>query len=309
MKNNTGTGVIIGVIIVIGVIAGFLQYQRSQKPDNAGSLYIGITDATADISDVNEVNMSVNKVELYSATKGWVNVASNSKSYKLLSLNESGKTELYAKADVSAGTYDKVRVTLGDVVVNTKSKGDVKAVLPSSKVVVGGKVVVKKGANTNVKLDVLADQSLHTTLAGEYVFASVIKAESRSNADVALDKDNSVKATGGEIDSSVSVGVDLSGNSREDFKLKTGSSLKIESSDEGKPRFYLGGEMYEEKDTDIDDKSQRDDSSIKTDIKLQSDDSMEKDDDGDIENENEKENEDNNKAINIDLKGGIQVGQ
>jgi protoporphyrinogen oxidase len=40
----------------------------------------------------------------------------------------------------------------------------------------------------------------------------------------------------------------VSGKSRSDFILKTGSSLKVESDDSGKTKFLLGGEVYEESD-------------------------------------------------------------
>jgi len=303
MKKNTW--VIVVVIVVVAIIAGFLQYQRNQKPDNAGSLYIGITDATANIADVNEIDLSVNKIEVYNTTKGWVTVGSDIKSYPLLALNANGKTELYAKADVSAGTYDKIRVTLGDVIIKTKSEGDIKAVVPSSKLVIDTKVVVKEDMNTSVKLDILADQSLHIDMDGKYVFASVVKAESRSSTDVSLDKDNVVEASGGDLDSNITIGVDLTGKAREDFRLKTGSSLKVESSTDDKIRFSLGGEIYEESIDSSDDSTEMK-SSIKDDSYLEVDDSGV---DSDEDKNDDKGGDDRDSSVKVDLNGGIKVGQ
>lgn len=239
------TGVIIGAVIVVAVIMGVLSYQKNQKPDNAGTLYIGITDATNEITDVSEVNLSVNKVEVYSSTKGWVTAGSSSKSYKLFALNASGKTELYAKTDVEAGTYDKVRVTLGDAVVTSKTKGDVKATLPSSYVVIDSAVKVKEGESTHVKLDVIADESLHLTVDGAYVFAPVVKTESKSNTTVTVGSDNVITTSGGTVDSSTSVGVDIDGTSKANFELITDTSLKVDSSAGSAVKFLMSGKTYE----------------------------------------------------------------
>lgn len=304
MKKNTR--IIVVVIIIVAIIAGFLQYQRNKKPDNAGSLYIGITDATANIADVNEIDLSVNKIEVYNAMNGWVTVGSDIKSYQLLALNKSGKTELYAKADVSAGTYDKVRVTLGDVIIKTKSQSDVKAVVPSSKVVINTKVIVKENMKTSVKLDILADQSLHTAMDGKYIFASVVKAESKSSADVSVDDSNTITASGGDLDSNVTIGVDLTGTSKEDFRLRTGSSLKVESSTDGKVRFSLGGEMYEESNDDLNDDSTDEKSSIKSDSYLEVDDSGR---DSDEDKNDDKGGDGKDDSIKLDLSGGVKVGQ
>ena len=292
------TGVIIGAVVVAGIIIGVLEYQKNQKPNNAGNLYIGITDLTANIAFVDDVDFSIKKVEVYSATGGWVEVASEEKSYKLLALNASGNTELYAKAYVEEGTYNKVRMTLGDVIVKTKSNGDVKASVPSSQVTIDTKVVVKEKMNTSVELDILADKSLHSTLNGDYVFATVVKAESISNTNVSVGEDNVVVVSGGEVDSSTTVGVDLRGVSKTDFILKTGSSLQIDSSDTSKVKFILGGELYEEAEVS-------DDSSLNIKNSAKEDSFLEVEDSG-IDSDEDK-NDDSKSKLEVDLKGGIKV--
>jgi hypothetical protein len=306
MKKNQG--IIIGVVVLLAIIAGALAYQKNKKPDNAGTSYIGITDATASIADVNDINMQVKGIEVHSATAGWISVASKDMSYNLLALNSSGKTELYAKAYVSAGTYDKVRVALGDVVVKHKTKGDMKATLPSKYVVISSDFKVKEKMNTSVKIDVLADKSLHTTSDGAYVFAPVVNTESRSDAAVSVGNDNVVVSSGGTVDVNANVGVDLSGKSRSDFILKTGSSLKVESDDSGKTKFLLGGEVYEESDeADKESESEKSSSSTSSGVYLEVDDS--KKGGYEIENENEKDDDKSSSSVDIDLKGGVKLGQ
>jgi hypothetical protein len=287
---KTATGVIIGAVIVVIVILGVLSYQKNQKPDNAGSLYIGVTDATATMDDVTDVSLSVKKVEVYSTAKGWMTVSSNDKLYKLFALNASGKTELYAKTDVSAGTYDKVRVTLGDAVVSTKSKGDVKATLPSSYVVIDTSVKVKEGKNTHLKLDVLADKSLHATVDGGFVFAPVVKSESRSDADVTVDSSNVVSVSGGTVDASANVGVDIDGTSKADFELLTDTSLQVQSSVGGSVKFLMSGKTYEKNDASSESSL---DAKSSTKVKAGAD----------------TKSGYGNGSMNLDLNGGIKVGQ
>jgi hypothetical protein len=247
---KSSTGVIVGVVLAAVIILGVVEYQKNLKNADSGSLYIGVTDATADINGVTDVDMSVKKVEVYSATKGWTTVSTSSQKYSLLALKASGQTQLHAKGKVNAGSYDKVRVTLGDTTVRTKAKGDMKATLPSSHVVIDGTVKVEEGKSTYVKLDFLADKSLHVTSDGQYVFAPVVKAESRSNASVAVSGDNNVTATGGTVDATATAGMDLEGKSRMNFQLITGQSLKIESSSGNEVKFMLGGKVYTAIDSD-----------------------------------------------------------
>lgn len=307
MKKNTG--IIVGAIALVVILVGLFAYNNGKKPANAGVLYIGITDATADISDVSDIDLSVKKVEVKSSTGAWVKVASDEKVYKLLSLNASGKTELYAKAYVSAGTYDQIRVSLGDVVVKTKSKGDVKANLPSKQIFIDSNIVVKEKSNTSVKLDILADQSLHTTGKGEYVFASVVKAEARSEADVKVSSDD-VVSSGGKVDQDATFGVDLTGKARKDFILKTGKSLEVESSSDGKVKFLLGGEVYEDSNDSDDDKG---DDSTKGSSYLEVKDSgedSEQDKNDDKGGEREDKKGDNSKSsLDLNLNTGVKFIQ
>jgi hypothetical protein len=248
--------------------------------------------------------MSVKKVEIKSKDSPWVMVSSDEKVYQLLSLDASGKTELYAKAYVSAGTYDKIRVTLGDVVVKTKSKGEIKANLPSSQLVIDSNIVVKEKANTSVKLDVLADQSLHTTNKGEYVFASVVKAEARSEADVTVSGDSDITSSGGKVDQDATFGVDLTGKVKKNFILKTGKSLELENGDDGKIRFILGGEVYEDSNKSDDDSEK---GSSYLEVKDSGKDSEEdKNDDKGKDNEEEK-SDDSKSSLDVKLDAGIKL--
>lgn len=252
MNNNNLWGIILGVIVILAVVGGIMWYRAEPEvtgdydmgSNSKGQLYVGVTDATADIKNVNELSMEVKKVEIYNSTKGWVTVSADSKKYNLLALKNGNKVEFYAKSDLDAGKYERVRVTLGDITIKTKTKGDVKAYSAGAQVVMNMDVNVAANEATHITLDFLADKSLHTTTDGKFVFAPVVNAESRSNAQVAVSNDNVVTSIGGKVDSNASVGVDLSGSSRTNFNLTTGTDLKVDDSVSGTIKFMLGGQTF-----------------------------------------------------------------
>jgi hypothetical protein len=212
--------------------------------NHTGSLYVGVTDASADIKNVDDINLSVKKVEVYNASQGWVTVSSNSKNYDLLTLKNSGEVKLYAKDDLDSGTYSKVRVTLGDANIKTKTKGTVRATLPASQIVMNENVKINDGQTSHLKLDFLADKSLHSTSDGKFVFAPVVNSEARSNTQVTSGDNEVITTSGGTVDDDVAVGVDLAGSSRPNFQLTSDNTLQIKSSSGGVVNFILGGKTF-----------------------------------------------------------------
>ena len=233
MKNTTG--VILGVILVIAVIWGIMYYSgdktnenTDQETNQVGSLYVGIKDATLDMNSISEIDMEIKKVEVYDEAKGWITIGDDSKTYGLLALKASGKAKLYGWKDINAGTYSKVRVTLGDTSVKTKAGSTVKVVIPSSQIVSNSSIVVNGDERSIITIDFLADKSLHIASGNKYIFTPVINSEARSNAQISVASDDMVTISGGNLDSSNTVGVDLQGSSRPNFELKTSSDSKIE---------------------------------------------------------------------------------
>lgn len=241
-------GVLVGAVVVVLVIMGVMSMQNgstTQEPKaDEGRVYFSITDDTADIQSVNDIEMEVEDIQVYSQAEGWTRVSSNSKTYPLLTLKASGKVELHEAANVAAGTYDRVKVTLGDVVVDSETKGRAEATLPSEEITFDINVNVNEGSDSHVTLDFIADKSLHTTTEGEFVFAPVVEAESRSNTTVEVGSDNAVTVTGGSVDSQVSIGVDLDGSTKANFTLDSSAGLEVDSSIIGETTFMLGGETY-----------------------------------------------------------------
>lgn len=217
----------IGIVLAVILVGWYLLYSASPGgTGEKGKMYISFSDASADLQNVNDIALTVNKVELHSATRGWVTVSSSPKTVNLLTLKANGRAELAASADVAADTYDQVRANISSVNVKTKS-GTKAAVLASRTFTAPARTVVRANETSHVDLDVQASDSLHTTVDGEYVFATVINVKSRSGTNVTVSSDNSVTASGGTQDSNITVGTDISGETRINAKLAPNVQIEI----------------------------------------------------------------------------------
>ena len=222
--------VVLGYFLVTSRSYTSSSYSTSQNNKaTQGKVAVSFTDATTNIQNISEVSMTVNKVELYSQTQGWVTVSNNSYQYQLLQLHAKGQTKIFAQAEVPVDTYSRIRVTLGDVVVHTGAGSQKTAAVPSKTLDIQGSVSVHTNETSSLKLDVLADKSLHVTARGDYVFAPVVNVESRSNAMVGITSDGAVTINGGSVDTSSSVGMDIDGNVKANFQLDNNAKLDVGS--------------------------------------------------------------------------------
>jgi hypothetical protein len=170
--------------------------------------------------------MTVTKVEAHSEIDGWIVASAATKQYDLVKLKASGAAELLADANLAAGSYDQVRLTISKVDVTANGKV-VSAKLPSNVLRIVGHVTVASGETTTVTFDVDLDKSIHTTSAGEFIMAPVVKLEVRDAADVKVDEDEAVEVENGEVETDMEVGADENGETHEDFELP--ESLHIDT--------------------------------------------------------------------------------
>lgn len=243
---------IIGIVVLIALVGGFLILTNSNyfgagtggepygngtptgdesgsgdKMGAKGTVYFSITDAAADMGAVSSIKMTVDKVEMHSNAEGWVTVSESPKTFDLLELKSLGRTELLAKADVVADSYDQIRLHMAEITVTESGQTRV-AKLPSNELKINGEVKVEGGAESSAKIDVLASESLHKTGKGEFIFAPVLKFESRSRTSVEVSSGNSVTISGGDTDHDTSFGTDINGEVKENFKLDIKANLELD---------------------------------------------------------------------------------
>lgn len=205
---------------------------NSTTPSSAaqGKVIFSVTDAATNMNGVTSVQMTVDKIEMNSEAKGWVTVSNETKVYDLLVLKSKAALAVAAQVNVDEGVYNQVRLHIKKVAV-VKSGVEAEAKLPSNSLKVNGKFTVKSGSTTSVKLDFVADESVHLTGSGKFIFAPVVKAESRTDADVSVGSDGVVIVNGGKVETNVTAGMDVDGEVRDGFKLDVDDKLEIDNED------------------------------------------------------------------------------
>jgi hypothetical protein len=224
--------VIISIIVLIVLVAAGIGLWAGSRPagnNQPGTIVMAFTDATANINNVSEVDMTVNQIETHSQADGWVTLSANPKTYHLLALNKSGRLAVFDKVHAEAGIYDQVRVTLGDVVVKMNNGSSMKAALPSKVLTINDTLRVMANQTSALTFDVKAKESLHVASNNQFVFAPVVVYKSLSNANINVNSDDTVNIGGGEIASSGTVGMDVTGETKADFMLEATTSLTVNS--------------------------------------------------------------------------------
>ena len=242
MNKTLTIGIIVALVAVVAgglwvwggsMLSGFDQYgapytNNGNRETAKGTVYVSIKDAAVNMQNVTKVEMAVDKIYLHSQGGGWVTLSQDSQTFSLLELKEGNKAALAAKTESAAGTYDQIWLHVASVKVT--ENGRVKeAVLPSGDIIMGAYVKVIANADSSAMVDIIADESLHKTAKGEFIFAPVIAFESRSNAAVAVGTDNMVIISGGTVDATATAGMDITGEVKNNFKLDLAADLEVDA--------------------------------------------------------------------------------
>lgn len=179
---------------------------------NEGRVVFTITDAAADMENVNEVRATINNVELYSESSGWVQVSSEAQTYNLLQLGEENRAALVADERVESSQYSQMRFDIEEVTVITADGNSREATMPSEEMQMDIQADVNSNNTAVIKLDILVDKSLHETEEGDYVMAPVVMVESREDVEVDTNNTANVIVEGGAITTAQTYGMDVEGN-------------------------------------------------------------------------------------------------
>jgi hypothetical protein len=233
MSNKSMIFAIVGVVLVGLALFYFMAYNGSAPMSQApaagqGKIVIGISDAAMAIEGVSSIMMTVDKVEMLGASSSWVTISSVSKQYDLLQLKASGAIALLADVNLSAGTYNQIRLTIGKVEIS--ASGSIReAKLPSGTLKIVGRIVVEEGKTATAVLDFKADKSLHITGNGMFVLAPVVHLQTKSDVSVEVRTDATLKIVGGKDEDEVDVGMDERGETKEDFELDEDADIDIDA--------------------------------------------------------------------------------
>ncbi|MBP6884041.1 MAG: DUF4382 domain-containing protein [Candidatus Pacebacteria bacterium] len=227
----------LGIIVIVGGLYFALRTpnpanngneNQEQKVTTKGNVIFSVTDAAVNMSGISEVNMHVSKLAIHNNVDGWVSVSITPQTYELLQLNKDNEDRFLAQIDTPTGTYDQVRLTVDSVSIKTKAGVVKQATLPGNDITINTKLVVGTNTISSVNFDVLADKSLFTATGGGYVFAPVIRTETRSMANVKIETpSNIVTISGGTVDGVNTIGMDVDGTVSVDFEINPADKINI----------------------------------------------------------------------------------
>ncbi|MBI4201623.1 MAG: DUF4382 domain-containing protein [Chloroflexi bacterium] len=192
----------------------------------SGRAVFAITDAAMDLGTVTSIKVTISGIRVHAQGGAWLDVSFTEQTFDLLELKASGVSELMADVQLSAGNYDMMELSISKIVI-VDAEGEHEAKLPSGKLQLKGELIVEAGATATAHFDFLADQSLHLTGEGRYIFAPVIQMETRSRATAQVQANKEVRISGGSPRTRAQLGMDAEGNVDAGIRIVPDAVLRI----------------------------------------------------------------------------------
>ena len=196
------------------------------KEPDAGRAVFTIRDAPVRMTDINELWITVDAVEIQSAQGTWVTVSSQKNRYDLLQLREEGIQAILADVSLSPGTYGQVRLTISKVEV-MDDRGSNDAVLPSGVLRFNAPFTVVSNELTVVQFDFDLAVSLHLTGNGRYVLTPVIRVIAYDNANVRVSPSQIVYVNSGAQREIVVVGTNEQGETGPGLQIPVNVNIQV----------------------------------------------------------------------------------
>jgi hypothetical protein len=230
ISKKAQTRIIVAVlaVIVVGVLVYYLYNNSSSNLGTDGRAVFTITDKAANLDSVSSVQVTVDKIEIHSASEGWITLSSTPRTYDLIQLRDENMQVVLADTQLKEGTYEQARLDISEVVI-VDASGSHEAKLPSGELKIVGDFDVKANQTESIKFDFIADESLHKTGNGTYILAPVVQVETRESADVNIKTNDEVEVSGGRVKTNIKVGMDEKGNVGVGLKILNDANLSIGS--------------------------------------------------------------------------------
>ncbi len=205
LNKKAQAGIVIALMIVAIIGIGFYLYKtgavKYPTAPEQGRVVFAIKDKAADMGSISQVIITVDKVQAHSETQSWVDISTTSKTYDLIQLKTKGELAVIADGNIKAGSYDQIKLDVSKVTV-VDSQGTHEAKLPSNELKINVDMQVDNNSTATATFDFIADESLHVTGNGKYIFAPVVKVQTRSNAQVNNKFNKGIEIKEGDIKSS-----------------------------------------------------------------------------------------------------------
>ncbi len=218
-------------ILAIIFLAGILYLANTQDTaEGSGQVSVGISSTqNVDRGSISEITMEVSEFAVYRPAEGWTELAAQPRAVELLSLHESGQTELWGETNLTPGSYDRARVVFDQVEIMTDDGTTTEAILPGRELLLDAPIEISETGHNLITLQIEADRSLLTAEDESWVFAPVTVLELRQAVELSEDEDGRLSVTGGTVTAAISAGMDLEGQTQANFSVSPQVPITVES--------------------------------------------------------------------------------
>lgn len=214
------------IFLVLALLAVPLTASCGGDAEATGTVVFAITDAAADMGAVSKVEVTVDQIRVRAEGGAWTTVSSEEQTFDLLQLRSTNTVQLMIQIQLQTRNYDMVEINISKVMV-TNGSGTHQATMINNRLQMECMLEVQTQTMATVNFDFIADESLHETTDGRYVFAPVIALQTRTQAQVQFRNNNEVDISGGTVRTNAQVGMNISGEMGVGLKIQAGVQLQI----------------------------------------------------------------------------------
>ncbi|MFA5367637.1 MAG: DUF4382 domain-containing protein, partial [Dehalococcoidia bacterium] len=171
------------ILLVLALLAVPLAAACGGGAEATGTVVFAITDAAADMGAVTKVEVTVDQIRVRAEGGAWTTVSSEEQTFDLLQLRSTNTVQLMIQIQLQTRNYDMVELNISQVRV-TNGSGTHTAMMINNRLQMECMLEVQTQTMATVNFDFIADESLHETVEGQYVFAPVIALQTRTQAQV-----------------------------------------------------------------------------------------------------------------------------
>lgn len=219
---------IIGKIFLVLALLAIPLAAACSNDDTAatGDVVFAITDAAANMGAVSKVEVTIDQIRVRAEGGAWTTVSNETQTFDLLQLRATNTVQLMTQVQLQERNYDMVELNVSQVRI-TNGSGTHTAMMINNRLQMECMLEVQTQTMATVNFDFIADESLHETTEGQYVFAPVVALQTRTQAQVQFRNNNEVDISGGTVRTNAQIGMNISGQMGEGLQIQTNAQLQI----------------------------------------------------------------------------------
>ena len=196
------------------------------KKTGTGKIVFAVADEAVALKDVQSVKVTFSAVSAHRKGDEWKVLSTTPVTQDVYLLKKNGQIGLLAEIELEEGVYDQIRLVVSSVKITTRMGEEKNAEVPSNVLQLKGDLEVVKGKTSSAVADFNLDKSIHKTGLGRLLFIPVIKFETKTDVAAGV-SGSTVEFSGGTILASKNFGMNVDGETTEDYELNPAVELKF----------------------------------------------------------------------------------